>query len=161
MATIRQDLEKRNNDHSWEFRDPTLIEKGCGRVERVATGTPVRWGHVPTWLKKRTRPYALDLTCYTTAHPLFGGGAEWLDHWGTTIDADGEEDFVSEPYHLNAEGMRGLLHFAAALDLYFIVRAASAYFPTHSLRIKFMPKERIAARVAAMVAKAHGERGNI
>jgi hypothetical protein len=93
---------------------------------------------VPKWLKKRLAPHKLDLTCYTEAHPLLKG-ADWLDHWGTAIES-GVEAFVSEPYQLTAEGMRGLLHFADTLDLSVIVYASSAYYPTHSLRIILMER---------------------
>jgi hypothetical protein len=127
-------LEKR--DRRWEFRDHTLIEPASGRTATVAVASPVRWGHVPKWLKKRLAPHQLDLTCYTDAHPLLKG-ADWLDHWGTAIEG-GAEVFVSEPYQLTAEGMHGLLHFATILDLYLIVRASSAYYPTYSLRITLM-----------------------
>lgn len=118
---------------SWEFRDRTLIDSASERMATVAVASPVRWGHVPKWLKKRLAPHGLDLTCYTPAHPLLNG-AEWLDHWGTAIEG-GEEVFVSEPYQLTAEGMRSLLHFATVLNLSVIVLAPSAYYPTHSLRI--------------------------
>lgn len=118
---------------TWEFRDRTLIDSTSGRTETVAVASPVRWGHVPKWLKKRLVPHKLDLTCYTPAHPLLNG-AEWLDHWGTAIEG-GEEAFVSEPYQLTAEGMRSLLHFAEVLNLSVIVHASSAYYPTHSVRI--------------------------
>lgn len=122
---------------TWEFRDRTLIDSASGRSETVAVASPVQWGHVPKWLKKRLAPHKLDLTCYTAAHSLLGG-ADWLDHWGTTIEG-GEEAFVSEPYQLTAEGMRGLMYFVNALDLSVMVRASSAYYPTYSLRITLMP----------------------
>lgn len=124
---------------TWEFRDRTLIDSTSGRVETVAVASPVRWGRVPKWLTNRLAPHKLDLTCYTPAHPLLNG-AEWLDHWGTTVEADGEEAFVSEPYQLTAEGMRSLMHLADALDLSVIVRASSAYYPTYSLRITLTPR---------------------
>lgn len=124
---------------SWEFRDRTLIDPASGRLATVAMAPPVRWGHVPKWLKKRLRHHHLDLHCYTDAHPLLGG-ADWLDHWGSTLETDREEAFVSEPYQLTAEGMRGLLHFAVVLDLSVIVRASSAYYPTYSVRITLTPR---------------------
>jgi hypothetical protein len=68
------------------------------------------------------------------------GGADWLDHWGSTVEVNGEEAFVSEPYQLTAEGMRGLMHFAATLDLSVMVWASSAYYPTYSLRITLKPR---------------------
>lgn len=123
---------------SWEFRDHTLIDSTSGGVETVAVASPVRWGHVPKWLKKRLDPHKLDLTCYTPAHSLLGG-AEWLDHWGTAIEGR-EEAFVSEPYQLTAEGMRSLMHFVDTLDLSVIVRASSAYYPTYSVRITLTPR---------------------
>lgn len=122
---------------TWTFRDGTLIDSARGRMETVAVASPVRWGHVPKWLKKRLTPHKLDLTCYTPTHPLLNG-ADWLDHWGSTVEG-GEEAFVSEPYQLTAEGMRGLMHFVNTLDLYVIVRASSAYYPTYSLRITLLP----------------------
>lgn len=123
---------------TWHFRDPTLIDPASERTATVAVASPVRWGHVPKWLKKRLRPHHLDLTCYTPAHPLLNG-ADWLDHWGTAIEG-GKEAFVSEPYQLTAEAMRGLLHFATVLDLSVIVYASGAYYPTHCLRIILTPR---------------------
>jgi hypothetical protein len=128
---------KINVTRKLEFRDPTLIRKNGEQGEIGATGSPVRRGHVPRWLTARLRPHRLDLGCYTPAHPLFGGCAGWLDHWGTTE----KDEFVSEPYHVGMAEMRSIINFAELLALDVRVRAASAHFPTETVRIMFTPKE--------------------
>lgn len=63
----------------------------------------------------------------------------WLDHWGT-VEYDGQEFLVSEPYGLPREGAAALLKFCDDLDLDFEIHAASRHYPSQTLRIIIGPK---------------------
>jgi hypothetical protein len=104
---------------------------------------PLKRERIPGWLKIRLTPHKKRLNTVNhidALRQLARGSGHWLDHWGMTT-FDGKDFFVSEPYTLSAEMVSGITDFAALLKLDFTIHAASAHFPTGTLRLMFLPKE--------------------
>jgi hypothetical protein len=128
-----------------KFRDPVLLTDTGESVTplEAEVGSPVRLGHLPAWLKTRLTPHRRRLNCADHFHTLFrlGANASWLDHWGSTVGAQGQELFVSEPYPLGPRDLQAILIFAETLGLEVTLSAASHHFPTGVTRFTFMPKQ--------------------
>jgi len=80
------------------------------------------YGRWPSWLLKhiihaskrgKIEQY-IQTTSEASMHRDWGG--RWLDHWGT-IDYDGWELFVAEPFHLSEADEKQAIDFAKAIDM--------------------------------------------
>ena len=132
---------------STRFVDPTLIMNGSRRHEAVV-GSPVRQGHLPNAIRRRLiKALAIPRTCSAGWEVLHYAcnrlGRLWLDHWGSTVkEIDGEKVvcLVSEPYGLTQEAAEQALRFAQVAGCRLQVDAASEWYPTHCLRLWFIPE---------------------
>lgn len=136
------DIQRTINPIHAGVRHPTPPESNMTDQTTQPLPSAVKLHHVPNWLKVRIRErvgrgYDLHDVMIRNDDDGF-----WLDHWGSTKLANGQEAFVSEPYGLNGRGMAGLLRTSEALNLHVSVHAASEWNPSGgTIRILLTPKE--------------------
>jgi len=123
------------------------IRAHIDRARKLLQPTPVRSGHVPSWLSKALRRHIKsDLFTYSpTTHCRLQYAvcskcpyARWLDHWGSTT-MFGDPIFVAEPY-LNEDDLPNIAAFADRLDIAWSLSPNSWHFPGRTTRILFYPK---------------------
>jgi hypothetical protein len=83
---------------------------------------------------------ALDDLIFATRF-LEAVSRSWLDHWGKSRGEDGQEVFVSEPYHMDPDDMEKIDQFAELLQLDWTLNAKSWHYPGHTFRVEFWPRE--------------------
>jgi len=119
------------------------------RARELLGAEPVKIGRIPMWLKKRLvkavkgeriesdLPPALLFASWILENDAPTRG--WLDHWGASRDASGEEVFVSEPYNIDPDQMAKIDRFAELLGLDWQLNAKSWHYPGYTFRIEFWP----------------------
>jgi len=85
---------------------------------------------VPAWLTKRLRAQGRTLA----------GNGDWRDHMGSYKASDGTEVFVSEPYDLTGDKLRGALEFADSVEAFLHVSPVSSWYPGVTVRLEFWPE---------------------
>ncbi len=127
------------------FVDPTLV--GERQTHGAQIGRPVDRHRVPEWFRLRL----VETLGVPRSHQSRGClvdwvrntcGATWLDHWGTVSFPNGEEVFVSEPYHLTPVQMQNIAKIAEATGCDVWVTATSSWYPTKTLRSEFWQKRK-------------------
>jgi hypothetical protein len=127
---------------------PSPQELFIQSARKLLKPTPVRLNKIPRWLQERlheVRPrgsrgyqgyaiYGAGEILYDVVHTACKGShPSLLDHWGTTV-VNGQEWFVTEPYHLNLEAAK---NFAGMLGLKWDYSANSWWYPGNTFRISF------------------------
>lgn len=107
--------------------------------------SPVDVGHVPNWLRRRilkkVRHSGTQGKCgQAVLHYALAATDAWdaFDHWGSIEDGD---QFVSEPYSVNAAKLAAAIRFADLVGLSFWINAISWHFPGQAVRFCFELKQ--------------------
>ena len=103
-------------------------------IEPLAIG---KKGQYPKWIIDRLEHAGHDR--YNLSRD-FGGHGHWIDHFGTL--KDDPSVFVSEPYTLSGEDLPHILAFCDAVDAKVYIQAASTHYPTRTLRLTIVKKDR-------------------
>lgn len=112
------------------------------QVRQLLQPTPVKYHHVPKWLRLRLLQ-SFGKGAGTTkgssllfiAHHETLVSTQWLDHDGSTTLIDGTRAYVSEPYDFNWAAAKAVQAFCERLGLNWVVEANSEWYPGRTLRI--------------------------
>lgn len=119
----------------------------------MKTVSAVKLNHVPNWFRLRllkafgsrdgdTTGYGvLQHAVNTLGRDAWAAG--WLDHWGSTVLANGKVAFVSEPYMTwppSHEAMRIPYRIAKETNCDVLVTQDSEWKQPHTIRLVFVPR---------------------
>ena len=106
------------------------------------TATQVKRYEIPEWIaiklrsiKKRDNVSGGTLYTLVQNTDRYRSTKGWLDHYGTAVDKDGHDCFVSEPYGLASYDIIKLQNFCVDFECQFELDPVSFHYPGSTIRI--------------------------